>query len=349
MASNIYHMAEQDMAGPHEICVSGICFGDRFQQISALQAQMAFRDVADLTVWIALSDGNGSVGIIPLISVQPYPLQLQGMLAIISLLSGKCATPKPISCDDLRTLRDANHTELPSLPEHLGAVARFQLAPEISQLDAHLWLARHSETDLDPKELQIADQLACVLAANLDREIDLYMRERSCRSEQRMTDLAQQIADLFAAPGMPISSRFRAMLDTCCSAFDMDQGYVTLLKEQQPTLQFCNTRMCYPEIKRDAASEQVLFSAQLLKDPVPLALENVAASAYADNVDLTGAHPGRYLGCPIRFDGQTHGTIEMTGSTAAASPYTQAECAMLRTLSIYAAGPLVLLGEALSF
>lgn len=349
MASNIYHMAEQEISDPHDVCVSGFSFGNHFQQMLALQAQMALESHPNLTAWISICNDNGNGGIIPLIKTQPQQISFQAMLVLSRLLARNGVGLEQISEKKISDLRASGVDMVHTLPTDLGALARVQLAPEIAQLNTHLWLVRPSESNWNENELDRADRLASILSASIDREVDLGMRDHAQRTEQRMTDLAVQIADLFAAPGLPISKRFRAMLDTCCTAFGMEKGYVTLLKDGQPEIQFTNSHAKFQDPENAVMSNCPSFSEQLLLDSKPLALGDVAASPFAHQVDLTGEPAGRYLGCPIRFDGRTHGTIEFAGCAAADTSFAQSECAMLQTLSIYAAGPLVLLGEALSY
>ena len=347
--SNIYHMAEPETPGLHDICIGGIRFGERFQDSLALQARLAFEDHNHLTVWISLSDGTGTDRIITLIHPQPQQLTTEGMNILSRLLLREGNASEQISPERLNSLRDAGVNTVHAVPSDIGAITRIQLAPEVSQLGAHLWLACRAENGRPDQERRRAEMLAQVLAGHLDREVDLYQRERTQQADQRMANLAQQIADIFAAPGVPISGRFRAMLDTCCSAFDMEKAYVTLKQDDGPHLKFSDSRMNVEPSEDTTPLGAARFSDLLMQDTTTLALEAVDRSRYADLMDITGAPTGRFLGCPIRFDGLTHGTIELAGTSAAPRPYTQSECAMLRTLSIYAAGPLVLLGQSLSY
>lgn len=161
-----------------------------------------------------------------------------------------------------------------------------------------------------------------------------------------MASLGHAVADGFSMPGLPISKRFCTLLDKACDAFSMDQGYVTLVTPTGPLPKFQSTGakiVAYEVVRGKDLSAKILTKRQVLAAP--------GGGESSEDISLyqdwSGKTPASFLGAPIIFDGRAYGTIEFSAARPRASDFQELELSMLRVLASYAAGPLVLLGNAI--
>lgn len=153
---------------------------------------------------------------------------------------------------------------------------------------------------------------------------------------------SQLVQKLVALPGLRIEDRFAAITAAACNVFEMDYGYITLIRKQKIEVAASSGLCLLPKTVQRTHLNNA-FSQSLISDKLPLLLADTTRSAQDGMVDLTGKAPARFLGVPLLFDGTVYGTFELSGH-AQARAFDANDLAATYFLSAIIATPLALLG-----
>lgn len=158
--------------------------------------------------------------------------------------------------------------------------------------------------------------------------------------QANMARLHSLMADVFARSGLPVAKRFSRLLDGACTAYGMDHAYITMIGARACTIAYSSTNLV-----PIASTEECTTTAWIVTNTRALGIPDAPKSPYAGLQDQTGSRPGCFLGAPIEFDGRIYGTLELLGKHPRPAEFSDIEISTVRMLSLYAAVPLILLGQ----
>lgn len=161
--------------------------------------------------------------------------------------------------------------------------------------------------------------------------------------DNAMLQFSQVVQKLLGLPGVRIEDRLAAVTAAACKLFDMEYGFITLVRKNTIDVIVATQ----PDMMRDPIRKDDLetaLSQSVISEKMPLLLADTKRSAQRGLTDLTGRFPSRFLGVPLLFDGTVYGTMELSGA-AHARPFEPIDLAAAYFLSAIIATPLALLGN----
>ncbi len=177
----------------------------------------------------------------------------------------------------------------------------------------------------------------------MDGVVSSIKADESQSYKARQADMARLhilLADVFSRSGLPVAKRFSRLLDGACTAYGMDHAYITMTGAHACTIAYSSTKLAPV-----APTEERTMTDWIVTNARVLAITDAPKSLYAGLRDQIGTQPGCFLGAPIEFDGRIYGTLELLGKHPRLAGFSDIEISTVRMLSIYAAVPLILLGQ----
>ena len=169
-------------------------------------------------------------------------------------------------------------------------------------------------------------------------------QSREARQIKRdlLPKLGMEVSRIFSGAGQPIETRFIAMLDAGCAAFDTDYGHIALRD---------GARVITSDASKNQEDNACLdgkgsLTEWMLAHRLPLTINGAARRLSGPAPVAEDAGPQRFIGAPILFDGQVFGTIAFFSGHAGPEPFDEMDIAMIQMLCVIIAAPTLLLASS---
>jgi PAS domain S-box-containing protein len=122
----------------------------------------------------------------------------------------------------------------------------------------------------------------------------------------------------------PLDDRIEAALAVGVERFDVEQGFVSRIDDD--TQYITHSVGPHPDLQPgDSCSIEASYCKVTVEREDPLAVQQAADSTLVDDFAYDTFALETYLGCPVRVDGETYGTICFADRAARAEPFDEAE------------------------